>query len=256
MSVFGDLANYYDLLYTDKAYSAEASYVHQLLQRFGHQGNRLLSLGCGTGAHDLEMVRLGYSTVGVDLSENMLELARKKRSQQSEEVQQRLNFHQGDLRKWRSDQQFDAVMSLFHVLSYQTSQQDLELAFATIRHHLKPGGLVVFDCWYGPAVLTDRPGEREKRWENDQLEVIRQSRPTLLLDENVVEVNFEISIQDRIKQENRILKEQHRMRYLFLPELCEFLNQAGLNLLHQEEWMSGAQLDDSTWYATLVAQAR
>ncbi|MGD1845704.1 MAG: class I SAM-dependent DNA methyltransferase [Salibacteraceae bacterium] len=255
MSVFGDLASYYDLLYADKNYREEAAYVEGLFQRFGIQGKRLLSLGCGTGAHDLEMVRNGYQTTGVDVSANMLELAHQKHAALELEEHKKMSFHQGDMRTWRNEQQFDGIMSLFHVVSYQTSQSDLEQSFTTFRQHLVPGGIAVFDCWYGPAVLTDRPGNREKTWENDLLKVHRSTRAEMVFDENTVEVHFDIDITDKKQQTSQQLQELHRMRYLFLPELKLLTQQANLELLHHEQWMTGAPLNDSTWYATLVCRA-
>jgi hypothetical protein len=49
------------------------------------------------------------------------------------------------------------VFSLFHVMSYQTSNKDLQDAFETAKINLKPGEIFIFDCWYGSSVLTDRP---------------------------------------------------------------------------------------------------
>ena len=52
---------------------------------------------------------------------------------------------------------FDAVIALFHVVSYQTTEHDLRATFATAARHLNPGGVLLFDVWHGPAVLAQQP---------------------------------------------------------------------------------------------------
>jgi 2-polyprenyl-3-methyl-5-hydroxy-6-metoxy-1,4-benzoquinol methylase len=98
----------------------------------------------------------GYAMTGVDLSEEMLAVAN---SQLSTAIQQgslnsqppSLNFLQGDIRTVRLGKAFDVVVSLFHVVSYQTTNKDLTDAFATARAHLHRAEFH-FDRWYGPAV--------------------------------------------------------------------------------------------------------
>ena len=60
MDAFGAYARYYDLLYRDKDYPAEARYLHELIQRHAPGAQSILDLGCGTGAHAAEFAELGY----------------------------------------------------------------------------------------------------------------------------------------------------------------------------------------------------
>jgi methylase of polypeptide subunit release factors len=66
MSVFGAYARYYDLLYRDKDYAAEAQYVHRLIQSHALGARSILELGCGTGAHAVLLAGEGYRIHGVD----------------------------------------------------------------------------------------------------------------------------------------------------------------------------------------------
>ena len=86
----------------------------------------------------------------------MLEMAEQKRSSLAPELAHRLRFTQGDLRTVRLGERADAVISLFHVMSYQTSNADLTAAFATAREHLAEGGVFIFDCWYGRRCSPSR----------------------------------------------------------------------------------------------------
>jgi SAM-dependent methyltransferase len=166
-----------------------------------------------------------------------------------------LEYVQGDARTVRLDRQFDSVISLFHVMSYQVSNADLKAAFATAKGHLKPGGLFLFDFWYGPGVLSDRPTLRVKELEDDAICVTRIAEPVLHPNENVVDVNYRVTIRDKASGQTRDISETHRMRYLFLPEIQEYLEGAGLQQRFSLRWMDSEAPDDTTWYVCCGACA-
>jgi SAM-dependent methyltransferase len=254
MSVFGNYARYYDLLYRDKDYSGESQFIHNLVQTHAPNTATILELGCGTGNHAQLLAKAGYQVHGVDLSSEMLERANQRCSQIPQELAANLQFTQGDIRQVRLDQEFDAVLSLFHVMSYQTTNADLLAAFQTVKAHLKPGGIFIFDVWYGPAVLSDRPTVRVKRLENEAIQVTRIAEPVMYSNENLVDVNYHVFIRDKQTSNIEELKETHRMRYLFKPELEALLIQAGLSVLDCREWMSNKALSFDSWYACWIMQ--
>jgi len=247
MMVFGNYARYYDLLYRDKDYEAEANYIHDLIQRHAPKSNSILELGCGTGRHAALLAQKGYAIHGVDMSESMLAEAEQRRTQLAQEVSERLSFSLGDIRKVRVERTFDVVASLFHVISYQTTNEDLAAAFATARAHLKPGGLFVFDCWYGPAVLTDRPEVRAKKLEDEKIQVTRIAVPEIYPNENRVDVNYQLFIRDKVTREVEEVQESHNMRYLFSPEVAKLLSDNGMKPVFSCEWMTDREPGLTTW---------
>ncbi|HEX4024342.1 MAG TPA: class I SAM-dependent methyltransferase [Steroidobacteraceae bacterium] len=248
--VFEAYAAYYDLLYRDKDYPGESRYVQSLLKRHGLEAGALLELGCGTGKHADQLARLGYRVHGVDSSAAMVERARES---VPADLRARLRFETGDARSARLAEAFDAVISLFHVASYQSSNEDLAAMFATAGAHLKSGGLFVFDFWYGPGVLTVPPSTRVKRLEDEDLVVTRIAEPTLQPNRNIVDVRYTVLVKRRSTGETFEFEETHRMRYLFLPELELMLQASGLQVLHAERWMSG-ELDLTSWLGVIVAR--
>jgi SAM-dependent methyltransferase len=250
MTVFGDYARYYNLLYRDKDYVGETEYVASLLQRFRPEANSIIELGSGTGRHACLLSRKGYVVHGIELSSEMLVQARSLSPDNDN-----LTFSQGDIRNIRLQTTFDAALSLFHVISYQTTNSDLLAAFRTAREHLSSGGIFIFDCWYGPAVLTERPSVRIKRVADEEIEVTRFVEPKLHPNSNLVDVHYHVFVRDKATNAVNELRETHRMRYLFQPEIELLLEQAGFRLVHCEEWMTGKTVGTLTWGVCFIAQA-
>jgi SAM-dependent methyltransferase len=255
VSVFDQYAQYYDLLYRDKNYSAEAAFVAQLLKAHCPQAKRVLELGCGTGHHATLLAEAGYAIHGVDRSAEMIERARMRCGALPAPVAGRLSFEHADIRDWEGAQPYDAALSLFHVISYQTRNDDIRRAFATAKRSLRPGGVFVFDCWYGPAVLHQRPEPRIKRWEDDRLRIVRFAEPVWHPNANCVDVNYEIIVTDKDGDRASEIHETHTMRYLFLPEVAMLIETAGLILEWHGEWLTGGPLGAATWNACFVARA-
>ena len=253
--VFFDYANYYDLLYRDKDYKLETDYVTDLIRTFLPSARTILELGSGTGIHACLLAEKGFKVHGIERSSEMLSQSRalaKEKNLGSEIV----DFYGGDIRELRLDKRFDIVISLFHVISYQTTNQDVTKAFKMARQHLNPGGLFIFDVWYGPAVLTEKPEVRIKRMEDEKVEVTRFAEPILHPNENLVDVNYHIFIRDRESGHVKELKEAHKMRYFFKTEIELLSYHVDFDLIHTEEWLTRADIDTTTWGVCFVLMAR
>lgn len=249
--VFVKYARYYDLLYRDKDYAAEAAYVTDLIRRFHPSARTILELGSGTGIHAALLTEKGFTVHGIERSREMLDrsltMAEKMNPKQGQ-----LIFSPGDIRDIRLNKHFDAVIALFHVISYQTTNEDVVAAFETAKQHLKSGGIFIFDIWYGPAVLTQRPEIRIKRIADENIEVTRLTEPVLRPNENLVDVHYHVFVRDLASQAVTELKETHAMRYFFKPEVEQIAAQAEIQCLHAEEWLSGKAIGCHTWGVCFV----
>ncbi|MCB9096161.1 MAG: class I SAM-dependent methyltransferase [Arcobacter sp.] len=249
MEQFGNLySKYYDLMYEDKDYNNEVEYVDNLIKAINSDAVTLLDLGCGTGKHAELFCEKGYKVHGVDLSREMLQIAEKRKKGK----EQLLDFSNSDIRELELKREFDVVVSLFHVISYQNSNEDLIKVFKGIKQHLKNEGIFIFDFWYGPAVLTDLPTKRIKRLENESIKVTRIAEPTLYAHKNVVDVNYDIFIENKYTKEIIEKKELHKMRYYFDTELELICSKFGFKIEKKYEWLREEEPDFRSWNVVWV----
>ena len=256
MTTFGGYARYYDLLYRDKDYRGETEFVERVIRAHVPDPRRILELGCGTGVHGIMLAERGYDVVGMDISEEMLDIAARRVAGLPPEIAKRMRFVLGDVRGARVEGRFDAVLALFHVLSYQLTNDDLNAVFSGVKARLAPDGVFIFDCWYGPAVLTDRPATRVKRLADENTIVTRIAVPTLHPNLNRVDVQYQLFVKDLRTEKVEEISETHRMRYLFHPELELLAENAGLRIVSGGAWMSDREPDCSTWYVYYVVRHR
>ncbi|HEX7490070.1 MAG TPA: class I SAM-dependent methyltransferase [Candidatus Limnocylindrales bacterium] len=225
--VFGaGYSDSYDALYADKDYGAECDLVEGILHRSGRPVHSLLDLGCGTGRHSVELARRGYEIVGVDISEGMLERARRRATAEGAKG---TTFLLGDIQNVQLDRQFDSVLSMFAVVGYQISDEAVRSTLANVRRHLAPGGVFIFDVWYGPAVIAVGPSERTKTVTTEFGQIDRKALGQLEPGLPVCTVKYELTSR-RAGQPDATLSETHRMRYFFDEELENLLAEAGLTL--------------------------
>lgn len=240
--VFNRYSTYYDLLYRDKDYPAEARYVAEVLRAADPRAKSILELGCGTGRHAMLLAQEGFEVLGVERSAQMAAKAQKAPE---------FDCVTGDIRDISLRRVFDAVVALFHVMSYQTATSDLRQVFETARRHLKSGGHFFFDVWHGPAVLAERPSVRVKRAEDAAFSITRIAEPELDANANCVIVRYTLFAHDK-RGGTETVTETHRLRYFFPVEIAGFAEQNGFEVIRSEEFLRGGPLSEKTWGAAYL----
>ena len=251
MEVFQDYAYYYNAFYQEKDYAAESSQLDTLLKRYGSNIKKIINYGCGTGKHDVALSKLGYRCAGIDMSPLMIDIARENIKKEKVEI----DFVVADIREYEPAQKFDAVVSLFHVMSYQNSNDDILAAFRAARKALDKGGLFLFDVWYGPGVLSDQPVVRVKEIQTNQHKLIRIARPVMHDKTNVVDVCYEVLIIDKESNETKTINETHHMRYFFRPELEFYLKETDFELVDNLDCGTLDETGYDSWTSYFVARA-
>ncbi len=252
MQAFQDYAYYYNSFYKDKDYKVEAETVDKLLKRYNSKISNIINFGCGTGKHDIELARLGYQCKGIDMSPLMIEIAR----QNAVLNESKIEFEVADVRHYKTDKKYDAVISLFHVMSYQNTNKDILNTFKSARKILEDNGAgyFLFDAWYGPGVLSDKPCVRVKEIEDEENKLIRIARPVMHDKENVVDVNYEVLVINKKSSKVQTINEVHKMRYFFKPELEFLLKEAGFELLDNIDCKTLHETDYDSWTSYFLAK--
>jgi SAM-dependent methyltransferase len=250
--VFEQYAHSYDALYQDKDYEAECDFLEKVFQAYAHSTvGLILDLGCGTGGHAIPLARRGYTVTGLDSSAQMLSVARAKSAQAGAPIE----FVAGDIRNVVLGQTFDVVLAMFAVMSYQTSNADLAAAIRSARRHLQPGGLFIFDAWFGPAVLIEQPADRYRTVEAGDERIHRFVHPELDVVAQTVVVKYEV-LRVRAGQLLEKVDEAHPMRFLFVQEVAYFLENGGFRLVQACPFMDmERELTGRDWNMSVIAEA-
>lgn len=250
--MFGDYAKYYNLLYQDKNYAEETDFVLGLLTHGNRVLHSLLDLGCGTGRHALELARKGLTVEGVDISETMLDMGRRMLSAVRPSPADLPVLHEGDVRTIRLGKTFDAVTSLFHVMSYQNRDEDARALLVTAREHLEPDGLFLFDFWHAPCVFKIHPEHRIKVMENEEIHVRREATPVPDLEHDIITVHYDMTLTHKEGGDVFTFSEDHPMRCWYPEELHDLARGTGFAVLAEGGWLKGQAPTDADWAAWML----
>jgi len=250
--VFNKYAKYYDIIYLNKDYRAECDFIEKIFSDYANFSIcKILDVGCGTCGHLIELTQRGYAVTGIDASEQMINIAKNK----IEKLHLNARVHVMDVRELSINQKFDAAICMFAVMNYLTKNEDLIKAFNNLRKYLKPKALLIFDFWYGPAVLTIKPSVRVKTMEKDGLKILRTVVPELDLLKHLLTSNYHLIVYKENKMIDEI-KEKHILRYIFPQELKHYLEESKFRLLKICEFPELNNIpSEKTWNVAAIAKA-
>ena len=131
---YGDLAWTESIITSPEDYTEETEfYANIIKENVGIEAKSLLHLGCGAGGNDYTFKK-HFKVTGVDISEEMLRIARK--------INPEVAYLHDDMRSVDLKERFDAV-AIPDSIDYMATLPELEIAIATARKHLKPGGVLL-----------------------------------------------------------------------------------------------------------------
>jgi len=149
-ALYSELVKYYDRIYWWKDYNQEVDFLTKVLKRYEVRGKRILEVACGTGNHTKILAAKGYEITGVDISDEMLSIARRK-------VRSHARFLRGDMRDLDAvvDGRYEAAICLFSAISYNLTRSDLKRTIQGLYDHLKERGVVIFDTHFTKRSFED-----------------------------------------------------------------------------------------------------
>lgn len=249
---FSSYSIYYDYLNSDKDYIKECNFLKEIFSKYSDPYPvSILDAGCGTGNHLIPLARSGFQMTGVDASKSMIDVARKR----ARSLRQKTGLFVSDIRRFDLGIKFDACITMFAVLGYLKRNKDIIRALKCIRNHLNPGGLFVFDVWYGPAVLKIRPQPRMKVIRRNDLRLYRFAEPSLKEKDHLCTVDYHflgISSGKVLIETN----EKHILRFYFSDELRAFLKSCGFQMLKESGSLDLKKRPSSkTWNTFVISRA-
>jgi ubiquinone/menaquinone biosynthesis C-methylase UbiE len=221
--MYDKFAEVYDLIYSFLDYEKSAEILTELIKKYKKSdGKRLLDVGCGTGKH-LSILKEKYSCVGVDISEEMLEYAKKHVNG--------VEFRPADMITMDLEEKFDIILCLFSSIGYVLTLENLRKTITNFANHLKPGGVVIIEPWLTPSVATDGLPSMTT-YEDDDLKIARL---------NVVKVEGNISsfvmhfLIARRNEDVTYFKEKHDLGLFKTQETLNIMRDAGLETIHIDD---------------------
>ncbi|MGG5254983.1 class I SAM-dependent DNA methyltransferase [Neobacillus sp. SM06] len=131
----------YDELMADAPYDQWVAFTKKKLARFDVSGKRMLDLACGTGELSVRFANEGFAVTGVDLSAEMLSVARKK----AEDCGLTIPLYQQDMAELEGLGPFDFIVIYCDSLNYLADEKQVQKTLAGVFRFLKKGGVLLFD---------------------------------------------------------------------------------------------------------------
>ena len=138
-------ASVYDTFMDNVPYDEWAEYVTGILKEQGITEGLVCELGCGTGQMTRRLADAGYEMIGIDLSAEMLDIAREAEYDRVEDLEQSILYLQQDMREFELYGTVAAIVSLCDSMNYITDEASLLQVFRLVNNYLDPGGLFLFD---------------------------------------------------------------------------------------------------------------
>ena len=187
------LSLYYDILYSQKDYKSEC----ELIKKYTTKTN-LLDVGCGTLSHSIILSDYFTSITGIDLSEPMIDVARKKIENKNIK---NIDLLSKELDEVNYDNNYENVISMFNVVNHILSFNELEKFFRQIHKFLKPNGQFVFDCWNGVACTIEKPLHfSTKKVNQDHYTITQETTTTTDLFNSLSTMYSTVKVYDDISQ--------------------------------------------------------
>ena len=182
----------YDVIYSKKNYKEETNFISQIIKKFYSSKVNILDIGCGTGEHTLELLKKGYKVTGVDLSNEMLKIAKKKLLLNNLFSNNLYNLNAYNVNELNL--KFNVVLMMFNVIGYLDNTQ---LFFKKLKDCLEPNALIFFDYWSEKAVKKNPPKTTKKNFSYKQLKATRISKGKII--KNKVKVDLILNIINVLK---------------------------------------------------------
>ncbi len=173
MDAYSDFANVYDIFMDETPYEVWGDFVVELMNKYGvtkptknagkdtgygagdeaynteenteealeEEKNLIAELGCGTGSFTINMAKRGYDIIGIDMSSDMLDIARKKTQAEGLDIM----YLEQDMRELDLYCTAGTILSVCDSINYLLADDDVIETFKLVNNFLFPKGVFIFD---------------------------------------------------------------------------------------------------------------
>jgi ubiquinone/menaquinone biosynthesis C-methylase UbiE len=214
--LYGELAKYYDLIYSFKDYKKEAVRIKALVSKYKKsEGKELLDVACGTG-HHLDYLKDEFSCTGVDISREILEIARKNN--------EGIAFEDADMTTMDLGKRFDVITCLFSSIGYVKTHSNLEKTIRNFTKHLKKGGVVLIEPWFTKSAYIPGSPHMETH-DGKDIKIARLSVPRAKGNLSVIDMHYLVAERD---EDVKYFLDRHELGLFEVDRTLKILEEAGL----------------------------
>jgi len=204
---------YYYTLYKNRDEKEAQVFIDNLIDYLQMpKGSKLIDIACGKGRHAKYFNKKGIDVVGVDLSQNSINTAKKDENKN-------LQFSVHDMRENYQENSFDVVTNLFTSFGYFEDNKDEQKAINAMASNLKKEGILIIDFMNAKKVIANLVLNEQKTINNIQFDITRQVKDGYILKD--------IRITDEEEQQQF----QEKVKAITLADYSEFITNAGLKII-------------------------
>lgn len=221
MDAYTSFAYVYDTFMDNIPYEEWGDYLKGLLKEYGVEDGLILDLGCGTGTMTEILAEEGYDMIGLDNSEDMLEIAMDKKAKSGYDILYLLQ----DMREFELYGTVKAVVSICDSMNYVTEEEELLEVFRLVNNYLDPGGIFIFDFnteykyreTLGDCTIAENRDACSFIWDNYYYE-----------DEKINEYELSLFIREKDSELYRKYEETHYQKGYDLETMRCLIEESGL----------------------------
>jgi ubiquinone/menaquinone biosynthesis C-methylase UbiE len=204
---------YYHTLYKNRDEKEAQVFIDNLIDYLQiPKGSKLIDIACGKGRHAKYFNKKGMEVVGVDLSQNSINTAKKDENKN-------LQFSVHDMRENYQENSFDVVTNLFTSYGYFENNKDEQKAINAMANNLKKEGILIIDFMNAKKVIANLVLKEQKTINNIQFDITRQVKDGFILkDIRIIEGKEQQQFQEKVKA-------------ITLADYSEFITNAGLKII-------------------------
>lgn len=224
MEAYTSFAAVYDTFMDNIPYEEWGAYLKSLLKEYDVKNGLVLDLGCGTGTMTEILAEDGYDMIGIDNSEDMLEIAMEKKVESGHDILYLLQ----DMREFELYGTVNAVVSICDSVNYITEEEELVEVFRLVNNYLDPKGIFIFDFnteykyreILGDCTIAENREECSFIWDNYYYE-----------EEKINEYELSLFIQEEDSELYRKYEETHFQKAYTYETMRKLIEESGLEFV-------------------------